>query len=370
MPFQLQRLRVIMEPDPQNPHEVEGVLNPGAVRGPDGQLYLFPRLVAQGNFSRIGIARVQFNDSGEPIGVQRLGVALEPEADYELRPGGGGCEDPRVTFVEDLQCYVMTYTALGPNGPRIALAASQDLFRWERLGLATFSECDGMECGVLDFATIDDKDAVIFPKAIRGPAGENAFALIHRPLFPGTDADETVHDAEPRRVDVSRESIWISYTSNHCSKENQRGLCDFRAHHRLAFPVHDWEHLKIGGGTPPVLTQHGWLIFYHGVCESGQSTSEAHRLRYSAGVLLLSESQPHCIRYRATSPVLEPELPEEMTGAVANVVFPTAIDRRTDLGQPNRIDVYYGMADSRIGVACTHVPEELPPETGTIESRD
>ena len=55
-----------MEPEPGNPHEVEGVLNPAAVRGPDGNLYLFPRLVARGNYSRIGIARVQFNAAGDP----------------------------------------------------------------------------------------------------------------------------------------------------------------------------------------------------------------------------------------------------------------------------------------------------------------
>jgi beta-1,2-mannobiose phosphorylase / 1,2-beta-oligomannan phosphorylase len=77
---------------------------------------------------------------------------------------------------------------------------------------------------------------------------------------------------------------------------------------------------------------------------------------------VLAEKRPHVIRYRANSPVLEPELPEEMSGAVANVVFPTAVDRRVDLGEPDRLDVYYGMADSRIGVARTYVPEELPVE--------
>jgi predicted GH43/DUF377 family glycosyl hydrolase len=366
MPFELERLGIVMEAEPGNPYEAEGVLNPAAARGPDGQLYLFPRLVAHGNVSRIGIARVQFDDQGDPIGVQRLGVALEPEAEYELRPNGGGCEDPRVTFVEELHRYVMTYTALGPNGPRIALAASSDLFHWERLGLATFLDCGGMECDVVDFTTIDNKDAVIFPKPIRGPAGENAFAIIHRPLFPGTDAPETVQDVKPRTVDVKRESIWISYTPSKAADQNRRRLCDFRWHHRLAFPVQQWEHLKIGGGTPPILTKHGWLIFYHGVCESCPSDPDVRRLRYSAGVLLLSEKRPRFIRYRAISPVLEPELPEEMTGTVANVVFPTAADRRTDLGQPDRIDVYYGMADSRIGAARTYVPEELPPEARTI----
>jgi hypothetical protein len=110
--FKLRRLGVVMEPEPENLNEVEGVLNPGAVRGPDGALYLFPRLVAKGNYSRIGIARVRFNESGDPAGVERLGIALEPATDYERRPdGSGGCEDPRVTFVAPLQRYLMTYTA-------------------------------------------------------------------------------------------------------------------------------------------------------------------------------------------------------------------------------------------------------------------
>jgi len=97
--FQLRRLGQIMESETGNPHEVEGVLNPAAVRGPDGHLYLFPRLVAKGNYSRIGIARVLFDAAGDPCGVERLGIALEPETEYELRSdGSGGCEDPRITY--------------------------------------------------------------------------------------------------------------------------------------------------------------------------------------------------------------------------------------------------------------------------------
>lgn len=69
-----------MEPEPGNPQEIEGVLNPAAVRGPDGELYLFPRLVARG-FTRALALREQFNETGNPVGVERPGIVLEPEAD-------------------------------------------------------------------------------------------------------------------------------------------------------------------------------------------------------------------------------------------------------------------------------------------------
>jgi len=59
--------------------------------------------------------------------------------------------------------------------------------------------------------------------------------------------------------------------------------------------------------------------------------------------------------------VLTPVLPQECHGTIANVVFPTGIDRRDDLGLPDRIDVYYGMADDRIGAARLDVPDFLPP---------
>jgi predicted GH43/DUF377 family glycosyl hydrolase len=356
--FQMTRIGVVMEPEPGNPNEVEGVLNPAAARGPDGQLYLFPRLVSKGNYSRIGIARVQFNDAGDPAGVERLGIALEPEADYERRPGGGGCEDPRVTFIQSIQRYIMTYTAFSPEGPRIAVAESRDLFHWRRLGLATF-----LPYRHLEFAGVDDKDAGVFPTLIHDPAGKPAPALLHRSLFPGTRPEDTRHEPSSRKVDLHRESIWISYGSIGTDVDGHLRLLPFTLHHRLASPVAPWERLKIGSGTPPVLTRHGWLIIYHGVGEAPDSTAERHKLRYSAGVLVLSHKHPNVIIYRSPEPVLSPEAPEEVQGIVANVVFPTGIDRRDDLGRPDRFDVYYGMADDRIGVARLDLPEHLPEGT-------
>jgi len=356
--FKLKRLGMMMEPEPGNPNEVEGVLNPAAARGTDGQLYLFPRLVAKGNYSRIGIARVKFSEAGDPTGVERLGIALEPEADYERRPnGGGGCEDPRVTYVKSLQRYVMSYTAFSAQGPRIALAISEDLFHWERLGLATYALWHGIELG-----NVDDKDASLFPVAIPNPSGHPELAMLHRPLFPGTRPEETACCPTSREVDLDRESIWISYCPMALRGHDPNRLGRFTSHHRLATPVSPWERLKIGAGTPPIMTRHGWLILYHGVRELTQPNASEHHLCYSAGVMVLSKEHPQMIRYRSTEPVLTPELPEECHGTVAHVVFPTGIDRRDDLGAPDRLDVYYGMADNRIGAARLDVPAELPPD--------
>jgi len=78
-PFRLERLGVVMQADPTVAEEVEGVLNPAAARGPDGELYLFPRLVGRGNRSRVGRATVRFDRAGTPVAVERLGrIAQRP----------------------------------------------------------------------------------------------------------------------------------------------------------------------------------------------------------------------------------------------------------------------------------------------------
>jgi predicted GH43/DUF377 family glycosyl hydrolase len=355
VPFQLERLGVLMEPEAGNPNEVEGVLNPAVARGRDGQLYLFPRLVAKGNYSRIGMARVLFDKAGEPTGVERMGMALEPEADYELAgEGRGGCEDPRITYLEPLGHYIMTYTALTPRGPRIAIARSDDLFKWERLGLAKFRPYEK-----LSFDGIDDKDASIFPTLVPDPSGKPSVALIHRPLFFGTRPEEMIDPAAPAPASVQLQTIWLAYWHMDDQTNTPKGT-QFVAHRRLAQPAAPWEKLKIGGGAPPIPCRHGWLLLYHGVQAQPTSTPDHPKMFYSAGVMVLNKDHPERILYRSPSPVLAPELPQELIGAVDGVIFPTGVDRRDDIGQPDRFDVYYGMADDRIGVARMVVPETLP----------
>ena len=111
----VRRLGIVMEPDLADPREAAGVLNPAIARDPDGHLYLLPRLVAAGSYSRIGLARVTCAPCGTPTGVQRLGVVLTPQAPYELNTrSGGGVEDPHVTYLAARGWYVMLYTAWGP----------------------------------------------------------------------------------------------------------------------------------------------------------------------------------------------------------------------------------------------------------------
>src|SRR5690348_12516503 len=116
----LQRIGTLMTPDRDRPEEAWGVLNPASARSRDDELYLFPRVVAAGNYSRIAIAKVSFDTAGNPTGVERLALALEPRESYEFAaPGAGGVEDPRISYLPLLDSYIMTYTALGPLGARI-----------------------------------------------------------------------------------------------------------------------------------------------------------------------------------------------------------------------------------------------------------
>jgi beta-1,2-mannobiose phosphorylase / 1,2-beta-oligomannan phosphorylase len=331
----LQRLGVLMARDTSDPREAWGVLNPAAARGRDGDLQLFPRLVAEGNVSRIGRARVLFA-AGTPVGVERLGIVLEPEEAWERNPRTAGVEDPRITFLVDLDAYVMTYTAYGPLGPRIGLAASRDLAEWERLGPASFAYQPELRT---DLNLYSNKDAVLFPEPVPAPDGRPAYALLHRPTWDGP-APTGLADARP--------GIWASFASVGAVAGDLRLLPRFAQHRLVALPEQSWETLKIGAGTPPVRTREGWLLLYHGVSGTLLPDRDLQPgVRYAAGAMILDPADVTRVTSRSTAPLLEAETPDEREGIVPNVVFPTGIDVRDD----GSADVYYGMADSRIGVA-------------------
>jgi predicted GH43/DUF377 family glycosyl hydrolase len=308
-------------------------------------------MVAEGNYSRIGMARVLFDRQGEPGGVERMGYVLEPQERYErsMRTHGG-VEDPRITFVEPLGLWVMVYTAVSSMGPRVALAVSRDLFEWHRLGLLRYQKT----CAV-SFNQYGNKDGMFFPDVVLDPKGTPALAILHRPTYMVHQPDGTVMLEVPCDVEDSRESIWIAYISLEKAQEDIRKLVHVYGNEMLACPVEEWESLKIGGGTPPVRIPGGWLTYYHGVCgRISVDPAVTKEVYYSAGALVLDLERPTKILYRSREPVLTPERDTEQHGIVPNVVFPTAVDMREE----GELDVYYGMADSSIGVARTRIPEQ------------
>jgi len=349
-PFKVQRLGVIMRPDPSLEAEVEGVLNPGAARGPDGELYLFPRVVGKNNYSRIAIARVLFNDEGNPYDVERIGYALEPQEPYELRPNEstGGCEDPRITFVKQIGLYVMAYVAWGPNGPRIALAVSENLLAWERLGVVDFQPDVEAQYGVI-FNNYHNKDAAFFPDAIPLRDGTLVLGMLHRPFY---DSPSNA----PKGIRESLPSIWVSGCELEWAVRDIRNLRVMRKHALLIDPDHPWEQLRIGVGTPPLATSLGYFMLYHGVSgEIARTAGETNRVEYVAGVLVLRRENDKLLEYRSSAPILIPEVAEETAGTVDNVVFPTGVDDRGN----GTVDVYYGMADKYIGAARVWLPASL-----------
>ena len=345
IPYTLTRVGVVMRPDTGDPNEVEGVLNPASGRAPDGTLYLLPRLVAKGNVSRVGLARVEVED-GVPVGVEREGVVLEPDRGWERGVGHAGVEDPRVTRIDALDCWVMTYVAFGPLGPRTALAVSDDLREWRRLGPALFTFDDALD---MDLNLFHNKDTTFFPEPVTAPDGTRSLAVLHRPMW---NLDETKPGEGvrlPAGTTDPRQSIWIAYIPLEAALADIRAITLWGQSRLLAAPEFPFEALKIGGGPPPLRVPEGWLILHHGVTgeiETGTAFTHQQKVNYAAGAMLLDADDPTIVLARTSEPLLAPETEEERSGIVPNVVFPTAIER-----VDGEHYVFYGMADSQIGVA-------------------
>ena len=311
---EITRLGVVLAPD-GSPFEREGVLNPASATMRDGSLLLYPRDVAEGNVSRVGLCRGI--RSGEELRFERMGFALEPEAPYEVRTvsGGMGCEDPRVTFVPVLDRYVMAYTAFGPDGPRIAIALSVDGHRWERLGLVRFAP---------ELHQGDDKDGAFFPEALNAASSANNFTLS------GSSTIQT--DSGVYQIG--------GVVANGASTTGTL--------------------VKTGAGTPPVRIEEGWFSIFHGV-DAQETENGSYRIQYSAGFVVHDLERPHIVRYRSGTPEMVPEGVDETHGIVNNVVFPTAIEQRGE----RSFEFFYGMADARVGRASVKL---AAPSEGAEES--
>ncbi|RAN73280.1 glycosidase [Bacillus sp. SRB_336] len=345
VPYRLTRAGVIMTPQEGNEFEAEGVLNPASGRGPDGGLYLLPRLVAAGNVSRVGLAKVVTNDDGVPASVERVGVVLAPDEGWERGRANAGTEDPRTTWVPSLGKHLMTYVAYGPLGPRLAFAHSEDLHTWTRLGPCFFEYEAGLS---MDLNLFPNKDAVFFPEPVNDPDGVPSYAMLHRPMWDLGWIRDGEGEHLPAGITDNRPGIWISYVSVSEVERDLGNLVHMSKHRLVAMSEFPFEELKIGGGPPPRRVPEGWLLIHHGVSGKMEASAfgQQQNVNYAAGAMILDAADPSVVIARTSEPLLAPQTEEERSGIVPNVVFPTAIEEFN-----GQMFVFYGMADSKIGVA-------------------
>lgn len=196
--------------------------------------------------------------------------------------------------------------ALRDNKTSTGLALTRDFRCWIRAGRITSP-------------VVDDRDVILFPEKIRG-----RYWMLHRPLSWAGPGFETLYPA-----------IWISSSED---------LLDWQDSRLLARAEFAWEHQKIGGNTPPIRTDYGWLTLYHAV---GQDR------HYRLGAMLLDVDDPGIVRYRTRNWLLQPEAWYELDGLYPGVCFPCG---KVLLG--DTLFVYYGGADKYVCLA-TCLLEEL-----------
>jgi predicted GH43/DUF377 family glycosyl hydrolase len=279
-----------------------------------------------------------------------LEPVLEPVEKWERSNRNAGVEDPRITRIDSLGLWVMTYVAFGPLGPRPALAVSYDTVRWRRLGPLHFAYQAELDTDLNLFA---NKDLVFFPDLVPGPSGRPCYALLHRPMWELDWLRSGAGTPLPRGVEDARASLWIGYIDAEAASRDVSALVNVFESREVARPIFDFEECKIGAGPPPLRVPEGWLLLYHGVSGAVADGFDAlpHDALYCAAGMILDAADPSAVVARSSRPLLEPVLPEETNGTVGNVVFPTAtadIDGTTY--------VFYGMADSAIGVATLEGP--------------
>ena len=128
---------------------------------------------------------------------------------------------------------------------------------------------------------------------------------------------------------------------------------EFWGRHRLVmrsseFRDSAWQCTKVGAGPVPIETSEGWLLIYHGV------HATCNGFNYSFGAALLDLDEPWKVIARTGAYLLAPREIYECTGDVPNVVFPCATLHDPATG---RLAVYYGCADTVVGVAFGYIPE-------------
>jgi predicted GH43/DUF377 family glycosyl hydrolase len=281
-----------------------GSFNPGAaIDRASGRVVLLVRVFEE--TTRRSCLALALSSDGERIDEIWDRPAVTREAPYEEL----GVEDARVTYLEDDRCYAITYTGYSSEGPRVCLITTDDLMRPER-----YRRHGPRIAG-------DNKNCVIFPEKIDGE-----YVILHRPM--------------PRMVCARVRSLDGPWPSS----EDGIALLGPRAG--------TWRSSRVGAGAPPIRTEIGWLLPFHGATAIDEGNV------YSMGWCVLDLNRPEIVKYVSDAPALTPHAPYEIgmqripqvdsanfkTGV--RVVFPQGF---VELGDDYL--VYYGAADVSVAGA-------------------
>ncbi|MCD6265067.1 MAG: glycosidase [Deltaproteobacteria bacterium] len=313
----------IIEPIQDHWWESKFVFNCASVRIRDKIFILYRAVGHEPNVSYIGLA---MSKDGVTIDERLDHPIFSPEEDYEganFRDPAStkGCEDPRAALIGD-RLY-MLYTANSGSVSQIAMASigiddfiSYNWNAWVRHGPT--------------FPNFPNKDAILFSEKFSGK-----FVVFHR-IYP---------------------DIWLSYLDNldpPWPSQGQKIIITPRA-------GMVWDGVYIGAGAQPIKTSWGWLIIYHGV--------DYLRI-YRLGLILVDLNDPGEVLYRSPNAILEPERDYEIGKGkgiywVPQVVFTcgaVAASNKYTLDADDSILVYYGAADTVIGVAGARIGDLIPHE--------
>ncbi|GAB4342710.1 MAG: glycosidase [Candidatus Abyssubacteria bacterium] len=283
------------------PYQANSVFNAGATRFGNDTLLLL-RVEDRRGISHLTVAR-----SSDGITNWRI----DPEPTLLPKPDTHpeeiwGIEDPRITLLEEEGVWAIIYTSYSRGGPLVSLATTKDFKIFERKGVVMPPE---------------DKDAALFPVKFNG-----RWAMLHRPV--------------PAFANVGAH-IWISFSPD----------LKHWGDHQILIPARRggwWDANKIGLSPPPLATERGWLILYHGV------RMTAAGCIYRLGLALLHRENPTKVLARSDEWVLAPEESYEVVGDVDKVVFPCGW-----VPEGDTIRLYYGGADKCIALATGKISEML-----------
>jgi predicted GH43/DUF377 family glycosyl hydrolase len=283
------------------PYPINSVFNAAAVRLPDGDTLLLCRVEDRSGLSHLCAARSANGIDEWRVDPQPTLMSNPAEYPEEI----WGIEDPRITYVPELDQYAVAYTSFARGGPGVSLVLTKDFRSFERYGVIMSPE---------------DKDAALLPRRISG-----RWALIHRPM--------TSLGAH----------MWMSYSPDLRHWGSHKIILEAR---RGGW----WDANKIGLCSPPIETAKGWLTIYHGVRQTASGCI------YRLGVALFDLEEPTICLQRGDSWIFGPETQYERDGDVKDVVFPCG---QTIGEDGDTINLYYGAADSSIALATGSIRRML-----------